>query len=263
MEKLWNTLKKGLKKYCDDNGFSDVMLGLSGGLDSAIVSVLAAETLGAAHVHTLMMKTQYTSQLSLDIAQQISELNGFEHRVIDIQNLCETYTDFFSQQIGGEPKSVVVENVQARLRGQILMTFSNQFGYLVLACGNKSEAATGYCTLYGDTCGGFMPIGDVYKSKLFELAKWLNTRRQVLPEAVINRAPSAELSVGQKDEDSLPPYAVLDAILQRYVDEHKTAEEIKAAGFEAKTVDWVIKQYRKTAYKRTQMPEILPVDFKA
>ena len=262
MEKLWNTLKQGLKKYCVDNGFSDVMLGLSGGLDSAIVSVLAAETLGGEHVHTLMMKTRYTSQLSLDIAQKISELNGFEYRVIDIQNLCDTYTDFFSQQIGGAPKSVVVENLQARIRGQILMTFSNQLGYLILACGNKSEAATGYCTLYGDTCGGLMPIGDVYKSKLFELAKWLNTRRQVLPEEVINRAPSAELSAGQKDEDSLPPYAILDAVLQMYVDEHKTIEEIKASGLAAKTVDWTIKQYHKTAYKRKQMPEILTVDFK-
>ena len=140
------------------------------------------------------------------------------------------------------------------------MTYSNQFNYLVLACGNKSEAATGYCTLYGDTCGGLMPIGNVYKSKLFDLAKWLNTQREMLPEEVITRAPSAELSEGQKDEDSLPPYNVLDAILAKYCDENMTVNEIVAFGFEKNIVEWVVNQYNKTAYKREQMPKVLCVD---
>ena len=261
MQKLWDTLKRGLTDYCEQNGFRNVILGLSGGLDSAIVSVLAAETLGAKHVYTLMMKTSHTSQLSLDIAAQLAELNGFHYQILDIQGLYEAQERFFKSKILETPQKVVFENMQARLRGQILMAYSNQFGDLVLACGNRSEAATGYCTLYGDTCGGLMPVGNVYKSKLFELAKWLNTRdHKVLPEAVISRAPSAELSDGQKDEDSLPPYHILDGILELYCDKKKKASKIVAAGYDAQTVDWVIKQYNKTAFKRAQMPPALPID---
>lgn len=263
MEKLWNTLKQGLSAYCQANGFRDVILGLSGGLDSAVVSVLATETLGKDHVHTLMMKTRHTSPLSLKIAAELQLLHGFNYQEMDIQPLYDEYCEFLKNKMLETPKQIVVENLQARIRGQILMTYSNQFGYLVLACGNKSEAATGYCTLYGDMCGGLMPIGGVYKSTLFELAQWLNSRSRVLPEEVITRAPSAELSDGQKDEDALPPYKILDGILHLFCDEGKTTEEIVAAGFEQKTVDWVIRQYRKTAFKRRQMPEILAVDFKA
>lgn len=260
MEKLWENLKQGLCDYCNKNGFKDVILGLSGGLDSAIVSVLATEALGKEHVHTLMMKTHHTSQLSLDIAEKIHKLNGFSYQVMDIQDIYAEYANFLKNKMLETPKRVVMENLQARIRGQILMTYSNQFNYLVLACGNKSEAATGYCTLYGDTCGGLMPIGNVYKSKLFDLARWLNTQREMLPQEVITRAPSAELSEGQKDEDSLPPYNVLDAILAKYCDENMTVNEIVASGFEKNTVEWVVNQYNKTAYKREQMPKVLCVD---
>ena len=260
MEKLWENLKQGLRDYCNKNGFKDVILGLSGGLDSAIVSVLATEALGKEHVHTLMMKTHHTSQLSLDIAEKIHKSNCFSYQVMDIQDIYAEYANFLKNKMLETPKRVVMENLQARIRGQILMTYSNQFNYLVLACGNKSEAATGYCTLYGDTCGGLMPIGNVYKSKLFDLAKWLNTQREMLPEEVITRAPSAELSEGQKDEDSLPPYNVLDAILAKYCDENMTVNEIVAFGFEKNIVEWVVNQYNKTAYKREQMPKVLCVD---
>ena len=261
MQKLWDGLKNGLVTYCRENGFKDVVLGLSGGLDSAIVSVLATEALGKEHVYAVMMKTNYTSQLSLDIAAQLKKLNGFNYREMNIQNLYEQQADFFKDAILETPKKTVLENLQARVRGQFLMAFSNQFGSLVLACGNRSEAATGYCTLYGDTCGGLMPIGNIFKSKLFELAKWLNSRgKTVLPEEVINRAPSAELSEGQKDEDTLPPYDVLDGILTLYCDKKKTAEQIVESGYTQKTVDWVIKQYHKTAFKRAQMPPVLRVD---
>ena len=164
MEKIWGNLKKGLRFYCRENGFSDVILGLSGGLDSAVVSVLAAEALGAEHVYCLMMKTGYTSALSLEIARELAEMNKFNYRVLDIQPLVDSQQKFLTAALGTEPKKVVVENLQARERGKILMAFSNQFGYLVLACGNRSEAATGYCTLYGDTCGGLMPIGDLFKT---------------------------------------------------------------------------------------------------
>lgn len=261
MQKLWDTLKKGLADYCKRNGFKDVVLGLSGGLDSAIVSVLATEALGAQHVYTLMMKTSHTSQLSLDIAAQIAKLNGFHYQILDIKPLYDSQASFFKSKILETPKPVVFENMQARLRGQLLMAYSNHYNNLVLACGNRSEAATGYCTLYGDTCGGLMPIGNIYKSKLFELAKWLNTRgKKVLPEEVIYRAPTAELVDGQKDTDSLPPYDVLDGILELYCDYGKTPEQIVASGYQAKTVDWVIKQYQKTAFKRVQMPPALPID---
>ena len=259
MEKIWNSLTVGLRDYCCKHGFKEVILGLSGGLDSALVSVLACDALGAENVHCLMMKTKHTSDLSLEIAQELARLNGFDYQALDIEPIIETQQQFLTQSLGENPKKLVMENLQARERGKILMAFSNQFGYLVLACGNKSEAATGYCTLYGDTCGGLMPIGDLYKSQIFEMARWRNQQGLVLPEAVINRAPSAELSDGQKDEDSLPPYAVLDAILQLYLDEQKTQRDIVAQGYDETTVAWVIKQYARTEFKRKQMPEILKI----
>ncbi len=259
MKHIWSYLKKNLKSYCDENGFSDVILGLSGGLDSAIVSVLASDALGAAHVHALMMKTDYTSELSLQIAAKIAALNGFEYKVIDIQPVVDNQKRFLAGVFGEEPKNIVLENLQARERGKTLMACSNQFGYLVLACGNKSESAMGYCTLYGDTCGGISPIGNLYKSQIFELARWRNTLSEALPEAVIERAPSAELSVGQKDEDSLPPYHVLDAILTAYVDEGKTEAQIVKMGFTEKNVRWVIGQYRRMAFKREQTPKPLSI----
>lgn len=257
MEKIWNDLKNKLRDYCEKNGFKEVLLGLSGGLDSAMVSVLAADALGKENVHTLMMKTDYTSEQSLRIAKKIAELNGFDHKEINIQPVIDNQKKFLAAAMDTEPKNIVLENLQARERGKILMAFSNQFGYLVLACGNKSEAATGYCTLYGDTCGGIAPIGNVYKSDLFELAKWRNTQGLALPDEVISRAPSAELSPGQKDEDTLPPYQVLDAILKLYEREHLNEKEIAAAGFDEETVRWVISRYRATAFKREQMPKAL------
>lgn len=259
MEKIWNNLKRNLKSYCDENGFSDVMLGLSGGLDSAIVSVLACDALGAEHVHALMMKTDYTSELSLQIAAKIAALNGFDYKVVDIQPVIDNQKRFLAGVFGEEAKNIVLENLQARERGKTLMACSNQFGYLVLACGNKSESAIGYCTLYGDTCGGISPIGNLYKSRIFELARWRNTLNEALPEAVIERAPSAELSAGQKDEDSLPPYHVLDTILAAYLDDGQTEAQIVKSGFAEKTVRWVIRQYHRMAFKREQTPKALPL----
>ncbi len=260
MDKIWETLKFGLRSYCIENGFTDVLLGLSGGLDSALVSVLATQALGAEHVHAIMMKTRFTSQQSLDIASEIAKLNGFNYQVWNIEEQVASEQAYLEQMLKTELKNVVCENIQARIRGRILMAVSNQFGYLVLACGNKSEAATGYCTLYGDTCGGLSPIGGLYKTQIFELARYLNKDRRVLPEAVITRAPSAELSAGQKDEDSLPPYEVLDKILKLYIDNGKTPKDICAAGFDSQTVEWVIRQYHKTAFKRRQTAPVLSLD---
>lgn len=257
MEKLWSELKDSLQNYCKNNGFQKVIFGLSGGLDSAVVSVLASQALGSDKVLGVMMKTKYTSEQSIRIAREIAQLNSFNYRELDIQSIIDSQKGFLIQAFTEEPKNIVLENLQARERGKILMAFSNQYGYLVLACGNKSEIAMGYCTLYGDTCGGISPIGNIYKSKIFELAKWLNRNGKVLPEEVISRAPSAELSLGQKDEDSLPPYAVLDVILSLYCDEKKTKEDILTLGFDEKMVSWIINQYHKMEFKRKQLPPSL------
>lgn len=254
MQKTWENLKIGLQKFCHNAGFTDVILGLSGGLDSAIVAVLAADALDGEHVHTLMMKTQHTSDLSLKIAREIAKLNGLDYQEINIQPTIDAQKVFLKTIFDEEPKNIVMENLQARERGKILMAASNQFGYLVLACGNKSEIAMGYCTLYGDTCGGLAPIANLYKSDLFELAKWRNHINLVLPQEVISRAPSAELAPEQKDEDSLPPYALLDKILKLYLDEKQSLAEIVAEGYDAVTTEWIIKRYHAQAFKRQQLP---------
>lgn len=259
MEKIWNTLQTGLKKYCDDNGFDKVILGLSGGIDSALTAVLAADTLGGKNVTALMMKTQFTSDLSLKIARRIAELNGLNFQELDIEELVKKEISFLKQSFNDEVKGIVVENLQARVRGQILMAYSNQYGGLVLACGNKSEALTGYCTLYGDTCGGLSPIGNLYKTDVFKLAKWRNSVSEALPEEVISRAPSAELAEGQIDENSLPPYPVLDNILKLMYDDGKSAQEAINAGFDEKTALKVQTLIRKSAFKRAQTARALEV----
>ena len=259
MEKTWNTLKQGLKNYCAQNGFNTVILGLSGGMDSALTAVLAADALGGKNVYALMMKTKYTSDLSLKIAREIAKLNGINYQELDIEPIVAQETEFLKQAFGGSIKGIVIENLQARIRGQILMAYSNQNGGLVLACGNKSEIYTGYCTLYGDTCGGLAPIGNVYKTTIFELGKWRNTLNHVLPEEVITRAPSAELAEGQKDENSLPPYPVLDAILKQLVDKGESVEKVISAGFDKETVEKVDKLIKRSAFKRKQMAEKLDI----
>lgn len=256
-EKVWDKLKAELKCFCVNNCFKEVVIGLSGGIDSALTAVLAADALGGENVTAIMMRTKYTSPLSLEIAREIAKLNGLKYHELDIQHLIDEEVSFLTQAFGQGPKGVVIENLQARARGKILMAWSNQYNQAVLACGNKSEAATGYCTLYGDTCGAIMPIGNLYKTQVFELAKWRNAQKRVLPSEVIVRAPSAELSLNQKDENTLPPYAVLDKVLTLYLDEHKSADEIVNSGFDKDTVDWIIKRYQATAFKRLQMPPAL------
>lgn len=259
MEKTWNSLKNNLKQYCEKNGFKSVILGLSGGIDSALTAVMAADALGGKNVTAIMMKTRFTSELSLQISREIAKLNKLNYHELDIENLITADIAFLKQAFNEEPKGLVLENLQARIRGKILMAWSNQFGGLVLACGNKSEAATGYCTLYGDTCGGLMPIGNLYKTEVFALSKWRNMLSKVLPDAVITRAPSAELADNQKDENTLPPYAILDQILKLYIDEGKTAGDIISQDFDPQTVKWTIKQYQLSAFKRRQMAPALEI----
>ena len=257
MEEIWNKLKSGLHDYCVQNGFKKVILGLSGGLDSAVVAVLAADVLGGENVKAVMMKTKYTSSLSLQIAQEIAILNHLDYQEIDIDNLIAAQGAFLTAFFREPPKGLVMENLQARQRGVILMALSNQTNALVLACGNKSEAAMGYCTLYGDTCGGLMPLGNIYKSDLYGLAKWRNEQFRVFE--VLVRAPTAELSLNQKDEDSLPPYPLLDKILKAYIDEGKTIDEIAAGGDDRDLVEQIISRYQRMAFKHQQMAESLAI----
>jgi len=255
MQELWGKLKTGLQQYCTDNGFNKIILGLSGGLDSAICAVLAADVLGGENVTALMMKTRYTSLLSLKIAREIAELNGLIYQELDIEPLVKVQTAFLQKAFNEDVKGIVTENLQARLRGQILMAYSNQQGGLVLASGNKSEIYTGYCTLYGDTCGGLAPIGNVYKTDIFKLAKWRNTLSYVLPNEVITRAPSAELAEGQIDENTLPPYSVLDEILKLLIDKKLSLSEVVQAGFDKETVERVDKLIKRSCFKRKQMAQ--------
>ncbi len=259
MEKTWNKLNDGLKTYCKQSGFKKVILGLSGGLDSAITAVLAADTLGGENVTALMMKTKYTSDLSLKIAREIAKLNHLNYQELDIEPIVKMETEFLKQAFNDMVKGIVIENLQARIRGQILMAYSNQNGGLVLACGNKSEIYTGYCTLYGDTCGGLAPIGNIYKTDIFKLAQWRNTIGHVLPEEVITRAPSAELAEGQKDENSLPPYSVLDVILERLIDKKESIQDVIAAGFDEETVMRVDGLIKRSAFKRKQLAEMIKI----
>jgi len=259
MQKQWKTLQDGLRKYCTENGFQKVILGLSGGIDSALVAVLAADTLGGENVTAIMMKTRYTSDLSLKIVRELAKNNHLNYREWDIEPLVQAETEFLNDVFAEKAKGIVIENLQARIRGQLLMAYSNQSGGLVLACGNKSEALTGYCTLYGDTCGGLMPIGNVYKTQIFELAKWRNSIGYVLPEAVITRAPSAELAEGQVDENSLPPYPVLDAVLKLLFDEHRTVAEVAALGYDMALVKRVEQLIKRSEFKRKQLADAVAI----
>lgn len=241
--KVKANLVKDLREFVQSRKFSDVVFGLSGGMDSALVLALAAEALGPQHVHTFMMATKNTSGLSIELAKQLSYNIGNPHQFIDIQPRvdCALKTLPFVPQ-----RRTTVENIQARIRGDICMTFSNEFNWMVLGCGNKSEAAMGYCTLYGDTCGAVMPLGDLYKTEVYKMAELY----PAIPQGIITRAPSAELSPNQRDSDSLPEYAVLDPILQKIesgaLDENEQMAEIR-------------QKYKAMAFKRNQMPPVLKV----
>lgn len=263
-ESLWRALVLGLRDYVRKNGFSRVVLGLSGGMDSALVLAIAVDALGTENVNTVMMPSAYTSQLSLDVAAEMAAKLGVAHDVIPITQgytaLQETLAPFFSRNPSVFQIDTTEENLQARVRGIILMAISNRTGALVLASGNKSEVATGYCTLYGDTVGGFAVIKDVYKTGVYALARWRNEHdvfgrgKAPIPEAIITRAPSAELRPGQTDQDSLPPYDVLDGILELYIEQNLSVENIVDAGYTREDVEKVARLIKISEYKRQQAP---------
>ncbi|GLR63988.1 NAD+ synthase [Marinospirillum insulare] len=254
---LYGALVLGLKNYVNNSGFKGVVLGMSGGLDSALSAAIAVDALGADRVMGVMMPYHYTAAISIADAEEEARLLGVEYRVIPIAPMVESFMagladSFASTTKDATYKDVTEENLQARCRGVLLMALSNKKGLMLLTTGNKSELAVGYCTLYGDMAGGFNAIKDVYKTKAFELCTWRNSQGYVIPQRVIDRPPSAELAPDQKDEDSLPPYPVLDKLLQGYIEEDLSATDLITAGFKQEDVLRVVKLVDMNEYKRRQ-----------
>lgn len=250
----WRAIVRGIQDYCRKNGFTKTWLGLSGGIDSSMVLALAVDALGADNVTAVRLPSRYTAGLSNDLADEQCRALGVKMLTVPIEKPFQGYLDALAQAFEGQAVDVTEENLQSRTRGAILMALANKFGGLLLTTGNKSEYAVGYATIYGDMCGGYAPIKDLYKTEVFSLSKWRNTvgGAPVIPPAVISRPPTAELRENQKDEDSLPPYDVLDAILQRHIDQEQSRDEIVRAGFDAATVDRVLKLVRISEWKRHQ-----------
>jgi NAD+ synthetase len=259
----------GLKDYARKCGFKTAVLGLSGGIDSAVVAALAVEALGAANVTGVALPSRYSSEHSLTDARLLAQNLGMSFDIVPIEQTHAAMEQTLAPLFAGRPPGLAEENVQARLRGNILMALSNKFGHLLLTTGNKSEVATGYCTLYGDMCGGLALISDVPKMMVYELARFLNAlalkegRTPPIPERSITKPPSAELRPNQTDQDSLPPYETLDAIIERYVEGEKTVPEIIADGFDVATVERVARLIDMSEYKRKQMPPGIKVTSRA
>ena len=257
---LWDALVLGVRDYLGKNGFPGAILGLSGGIDSALVLAIAVDALGADKVRTVMMPSPYTADISWIDAREIARRLNVRYDEISIVPEFEAFKASLAGEFKGRAEDTTEENIQARIRGVFLMALSNKFGSIVLTTGNKSEMATGYCTLYGDMAGGFAVIKDLLKTTVFKLARWRNINdpygsgSQPIPERIITRPPSAELRADQTDQDSLPPYEVLDAILARYMENDESVEAIVAAGFERAVVERVARLIRINEYKRRQSP---------
>jgi NAD+ synthase (glutamine-hydrolysing) len=253
-EEVYRALVVGTRDYVRKNGFSSAVIGLSGGVDSALVACIAAEALGSENVTCVFMPTRFSSNESARDAEQLAKNLGCAYHVVPIEETFGQYLKMLKPVFGDAPMGVAEENIQARIRGNILMAFSNKFGALVLSTGNKSEMSVGYCTLYGDMAGGYAVIKDVPKTLVYRICDFLNRRKPnpPIPEYVLTRPPSAELRDDQKDTDSLPPYDILDPILELYVEQDLDAEAIIAQGYHEKTVRWVIRQVDLNEYKRRQ-----------
>jgi NAD+ synthase (glutamine-hydrolysing) len=262
-EHLRRALVLGLRDYTEKCGFSRVHLGLSGGVDSALVAVLAVQALGAERVRTFALPSRYSTEASTEDARQLAQNLGTAFDVVPIESVYDASLKALEPVFGDSEFGVTEENVQARLRGMLLMAYSNKTGSLLLTTGNKSELATGYCTLYGDMAGGLSVIGDLLKTEVYRLCRHINAGRELIPESIMNKPPSAELRPDQKDQDSLPPYEELDGILNRYVVENKTADQIAAEGFDPTTVTRILGLVGKNEYKRRQAPPVLKVSTRA
>jgi NAD+ synthase (glutamine-hydrolysing) len=256
LEQMRRALELGLHDYVTKNGFGDVVIGLSGGIDSALTAALCAEALGPERVHGVSMPSRYSSEGTRGDAQRLAESLGVDFREIAIEPVVESFTGALAASFEGRAPDLAEENLQARIRGTLLMALSNKFGWLVIATGNKSELSVGYSTLYGDLAGGFALIKDVYKTDVFRLSKWLNERsgRELIPQTIIDRAPSAELRADQLDEDSLPPYPKLDRVLEAYVELDRSREELGQDGFDPEVVERALAMIDRAEYKRRQAP---------
>jgi NAD+ synthetase len=266
LESLRRALVLGMKDYARKCGFTSAVLGLSGGIDSALVAALAAEAFGVANVTALAMPSRYSSEGSVSDARELARNLGIRFEIVPIDGMFGASLEGLRPLFAGRPEDVTEENLQSRLRGLVLMSFSNKFGPLVLTTGNKSELAVGYCTLYGDMCGGLAPISDLPKMRVYALSRYLNARagRPLIPEAIFTKAPSAELKPDQTDQDSLPPYPLLDAVLERLVERNLNVERTaREVGCEPALVAKLARQIDRAEYKRAQAAPGLKVSMKA
>jgi NAD+ synthase (glutamine-hydrolysing) len=260
---IHNALVMGIRDYFSKMGFSKAILGLSGGIDSAVTLVLAAEALGSENVYSLLLPSEFSSDHSVNDAKALAENLSSRYELISIHDGYEAILASLRPFYGDLPFSVAEENLQARVRAVLLMGMANKFGYILLNTSNKSEAAVGYGTLYGDMCGGISVLGDVYKTQVYELARYINREREIIPENTIVKPPSAELRPGQKDSDSLPDYDILDQILYHYIELRKSPSEITGCGFDETVVKRVLRMVNTNEWKRHQTPPILRVSTKA
>lgn len=263
VEMIHDALILGIKDFFNKSGFTDAVLGLSGGIDSAVTAVIAARALGNNHVHVLLLPSEYTSENSTKEAVQLAEKLGIRYHIISIQKIFNRFRQDLKPIFKGLPEDITEENIQSRIRSIFLMALANKFKYILLNTSNKSEAAVGYGTLYGDMAGGLSVLGDVYKTDVYRLAGLINREEEIIPHGMINKPPSAELKPGQKDTDSLPEYSILDKILFDYIEHKKSADEITDSGYEPDLVIKVVKMINKNEFKRYQTPPILRVSSKA
>jgi len=261
--RIYDALVLGIRDYFSKMGFRKAILGLSGGVDSAIVLVLAVEALGKENVLPVLMPSEFSSAHSVDDSVKLCETLGCKYEIIPIKKGFDTVLDMLKPVFGDAPFNVAEENIQARMRAIVLMGIANKQNYILLNTTNKSEAAVGYGTLYGDMCGGLAVLGDVYKTEVYDVCRWINREKEIIPENILTKAPSAELRPGQKDSDSLPEYSVLDKILYQYIEQRQGPRELIAMGFDEALVNRILKMVNTNEWKRAQMPPVLRVSAKA
>ncbi len=253
-ETIYRALMTGVRDYVDKNRFPGVLLGLSGGVDSALVLAVCVDALGADRVHAVMMPSDYTASMSVEDAREMATTFGVRYTEIAIKPMFDAFRAALAPSFAGRAEDATEENLQSRIRGTLLMALSNKFGSIVVTTGNKSEMATGYATLYGDMAGGFAVVKDIVKTLVYRLCRWRNTKSRVIPQRVLDRAPSAELKPDQTDQDSLPPYEVLDAVVERYMERDMSPEQIAGLGYDMQAVEQVVRLIRVNEYKRRQAP---------
>lgn len=253
-QQVYDAMVLGVRDYFAKNGFAGAYLGLSGGIDSALTLCVAVDALGAERVRPIIMPSPYTAQMSIDDSWALCANLGVQGELVDIQPAMQTYEQLLAPYFVGKAPDTTEENLQARIRGNLLMAMSNKSGWLVLTTGNKSEMAVGYCTLYGDMAGGFAVLKDLLKTKVYDVCRWINRDLEIIPWRIIERPPSAELRPDQTDQDSLPPYEVLDAIVTAYMEQDMSPREIIARGYREEDVRRVVRLLRISEYKRRQSP---------